>query len=84
MCKVIYMFFLMLESGRKAVGELLEPGPDQVQNTIMILLSELVAYGKLLEIYKKPPSFRIPMLRWSACSSGKRLTESLCLTCTEG
>lgn len=41
MCKVIYMFFLMLESGRKAVGELLEPGPDQVQNTIMILLSEL-------------------------------------------
>jgi hypothetical protein len=47
---VVYMLFLMLESGREAIGRLIEFDPERVQNTITILLSELVAYKFLVEL----------------------------------
>ena len=47
---MVYMLFLMLESGRVAIERLVEFDPERVQNIISILLSELVAYGLLLEI----------------------------------
>ena len=49
---VVYMLFLMLESGRKATERLIEYPPEQVQNKITILLSELVTYGLLLQIFE--------------------------------
>ncbi len=48
--RVVCMLFLMLESGREAVGRLIEFDPERVQNTITILLSELVAYKFLVEL----------------------------------
>jgi hypothetical protein len=50
---VTYMLFLMLESGRKAIGILVENSAIEVQLTAEILLSELVSYGKLLDIYQR-------------------------------
>jgi len=50
---VIYMLFLMLESARKSVERLVEYEPERVQNTITILLSELVAFGLLLELFEE-------------------------------
>lgn len=49
---IIYMLFLMLESARKSVERLIEYEPEQVQNTITILLSELAAYGFLAEAFE--------------------------------
>ncbi len=49
---VIYMFFLMMESARKSVDRLIEYEPERAENTIVILLSELVAYGLLLEVFQ--------------------------------
>lgn len=45
---VLYMQFLMLESARKAVRDLIEFEPNQVENTVTILISELCAYRFLL------------------------------------
>jgi hypothetical protein len=50
MTSVIYMQFLMLESGRKSIASLVEFEPEQVQYATTILLSELVVYKKLREI----------------------------------
>jgi len=50
---VIYMLFLMLESARRSITRLIEYEPEQAQNIITILLSELVAYGFLLEVFAK-------------------------------
>lgn len=44
LCNVIYMQFLGLESGRKAIGDLVECEPTQAEDICTILLSELVAY----------------------------------------
>jgi hypothetical protein len=49
---VIYMLFLMLESARATVDRLIEYEPERAENTIMILLSELVAFGLLLEDFE--------------------------------
>lgn len=49
---IIYMLFLMLESARRSVERLIEYEPEQVQNTITILLSELAAYGFLVETFE--------------------------------
>ena len=46
--RIIYMQFLAFESARKAVRDLIEFEPNEVENTITILLSELRAYGFLL------------------------------------
>ena len=53
MRSVIYMLFLMLESARRSLGRLIEYEPEQAQNTITILLSELVAYGFLAQVFAK-------------------------------
>jgi hypothetical protein len=45
---VIYMMFLTLESARKAVRDLIEFDPNQVENTINILINELYAYQFLM------------------------------------
>jgi hypothetical protein len=52
MRNVIYMLFLMLESARKSVDRLIEYEPERAQNTITILLSELVVYSLLLKIFE--------------------------------
>jgi len=41
---VVYMLFLALESARHAVSDLVEFEPDEAEKTVVILLSELVAY----------------------------------------
>jgi hypothetical protein len=46
------MLFLMLESGGESVDRLIEYEPEQLQNTITILLSELIAYGLLLKEFE--------------------------------
>lgn len=46
-CSIIYMQFLAYESARKAIDELIEYEPTHTENTITILLTELVAYGFL-------------------------------------
>ena len=46
---VIYMLFLMLESARKSLEELIEFEPEQAESKIMILLNELTAYCFLLD-----------------------------------
>jgi hypothetical protein len=51
---VLYMQFLAFESARKAVRDLIEFEPNNAENTIMILLSELPLYGSLLKDFKEP------------------------------
>jgi hypothetical protein len=51
MGNVLYMQFLAMESARKAVRELIEFEPNNAENTIMILLSELPLYGALLKYF---------------------------------
>jgi hypothetical protein len=48
-CGIVYMQFLALESGRRAIRDLVEFEPTQAEDMITILLSELVAYGFLRE-----------------------------------
>jgi hypothetical protein len=52
LCNVVYMQFLGLESGRKAIKDLVEFEPKQAEDMITILLSELLAYGFLREQFK--------------------------------
>jgi hypothetical protein len=49
---VTYMLYLMLESGRNTVKSLVENKARRAQYTAEILLSELVAFRLLLEVYK--------------------------------
>ncbi|MBV8121102.1 MAG: hypothetical protein JO081_14335 [Alphaproteobacteria bacterium] len=51
-CNVVYMQFLALESGRKAINELVEFQPTRAENTFTILLSEITAYGFLREQFQ--------------------------------
>jgi hypothetical protein len=53
MRNVVYMQFLAYESARKSVRGLIEFEPNKAENTIMILLSELRAYGFLLKYVGK-------------------------------
>lgn len=48
---VIYMMFLGLESARKAIADLVEFEPEKAERTIVILISELEAYGFLCDQY---------------------------------
>ncbi len=41
---LVYMLFLGLESGRCAIGDLVEYEPDRAERSIVILISELEAY----------------------------------------
>ncbi|HLM98688.1 MAG TPA: hypothetical protein VK335_05375 [Bryobacteraceae bacterium] len=44
---LVYMLFLGLESGRLAIKDLVEFEPEQAERSIVILISELVAYRSL-------------------------------------
>ncbi len=44
---LIYMMYLGFESGRKAIKDLVEFEPEQAERTVVILISELAAYGFL-------------------------------------
>jgi hypothetical protein len=48
---IIYMQFLAYEAAREAVKHLIEYEPTHAENTIVILLSELVAYDFLLTCF---------------------------------
>jgi hypothetical protein len=50
---VLYMQFLAMESARKAVRDLTEFEPNNAENTIMILLSELPLYRSLRKNFRK-------------------------------
>jgi hypothetical protein len=41
------MMYLGFESGRKAIKDLVEFEPEQAERTVVILISELTAYGFL-------------------------------------
>jgi hypothetical protein len=47
------MQFLAYETARKAINDLVEYEPTHVENTIVILLTELVAYRFLLNHFEK-------------------------------
>ena len=47
MRNLIYMLFLALESARKTIEDLVEFEPEQAERTIIVLVSELEAYGFL-------------------------------------
>ena len=53
MCDIMYMQFLACESARKAVRDLIEFEPNNAENTITILVSELPLYRFLLNHFKK-------------------------------
>src|SRR5262249_54644779 len=48
---IVYTLFLGLESARKSVHDLVEFQPTRAEETITILLSELMAYGFLRTAY---------------------------------
>jgi hypothetical protein len=50
--KLIYMMYLGFESGRKAIKDLVEFEPEQAERTVVILISELAAYGFLRGHFK--------------------------------
>jgi hypothetical protein len=49
---MIYMQFLMYESGRLAIGELIDFQPNRAESLVNILCSELVAYEFLQTRYE--------------------------------
>lgn len=46
-CDVVYMLYLGLESARHAIDDLVEFEPEKAERTVVILMSELEAYGFL-------------------------------------
>jgi hypothetical protein len=48
---LLYMLYLALESGRKAMDDLVEFEPTHIERTVVILLSELAAYEFLRQHY---------------------------------
>jgi hypothetical protein len=52
MCYVMFMQFLAFESARKAVRDLIEFEPNNAENTITILISELPLYRFLLDHFQ--------------------------------
>jgi hypothetical protein len=48
---VIYMLFLSLESARHAIDDLVEFNPEKIERKIVILISEISAYGFLCSCY---------------------------------
>jgi hypothetical protein len=64
---VVYMLFLGLESARHAINDLVEFEPEEAERTIVILFSELEAYGFLLsqftdenDVFHKRLMLRLP------------------------
>ena len=54
----VYMLFLSLESARNAIEDLVEFEPELAERTIVILLSELEAYGFLRQRFDDPADVR--------------------------
>jgi hypothetical protein len=53
MFSVIYVLFLSFESGRNAIGELLEYEPRAAENKMVMLITELTLYSFLLEYFER-------------------------------
>jgi hypothetical protein len=53
MANLLYMQFLAMESARKAIRDLIEFEPNNAENTIMILISELPLYGVLSKYFEE-------------------------------
>jgi hypothetical protein len=59
---LVYVLYLALESGRKALGYLDEYEPIRTERTMVVLLSELAAYGFLRDRYREPNEFHYQRL----------------------
>ena len=55
---MLYMLYLALESARKATGDLVEYRPEQTERTMVVLISELEAYGFLRSQYDNREEMR--------------------------
>ena len=73
---LIYMLYLGLESGRKAMRDLVEFEPACTERTMVILLSELTAYHFLRQRYRNPEEVHYSRLVLRA-PGYKRLMEGL-------
>lgn len=74
---LIYMLFLGLESARNAVADLIEFEPENAENTIVILISELEAYRFLCSQFTDEQDIRHQRLALRACSY-RQLVPKLC------
>lgn len=73
---LIYMLYLGLESGRKAMRDLVEFEPACTERTMVILMSELTAYHFLRQRYRSPDEVHYSRLVLRA-PGYKRLVEGL-------
>lgn len=73
---LIYMLYLGLESGRKAMRDLVEFEPACTERTMVILISELAAYHFLRQRYRNPDEVHYFRLVLRA-PGYKRLVEGL-------
>jgi hypothetical protein len=63
----IYMLFLGYEAARKSINDLIEYEPTHIENTMVILLTELAAYALLKEHFENSPrEFRFRRLKLRA------------------
>jgi hypothetical protein len=60
---VVYMLFLSLESARLAIWDLVEFEPEKAERTIVILISELEAFGFLCRRFTEESNMRYQRLR---------------------
>jgi hypothetical protein len=60
---VIYLLYLGLESGRNAIKDLVEFEPEEAERTIVVLISELVAYGFLRREFSNENDMRCKRLK---------------------
>jgi hypothetical protein len=61
--EVIFLLYLALESGRKAIEDLVEFEPEQAERIITVLISELKAYGFLREKFNRTDDLRYGRLK---------------------
>jgi hypothetical protein len=59
----IYLLYLGLESGRDAIHDLVEFDPERAERTIVVLISELVAYDFLRREFSSEDDMRCKRLR---------------------
>jgi hypothetical protein len=74
---LVYMLFLGLESARLAITDLVEFEPENAENTIVILLSELEAYRFLCSQFTDKQDPRHQRLALRACGY-RQLVPKLC------
>jgi hypothetical protein len=71
---VIYLLYLALESGRKAVDDLVEFEPEQAERIIMVLISELKAYGFLRQKFGRADDVHYARLKLRECGYRKLIS----------